>query len=116
MTLQTYGHRTNPLWLAFIIHRVSGLALAIFLPFHFLALGLALRGEANLDGFLRWTEQPLVKWSEAALVGLLAVHMLGGLRLLALENLGWFNGQRWWAALAIVGAAIVAFAFLARVF
>jgi len=116
MTVQTYGHRTNPLWLAFIIHRLSGLALAMFLPFHFLALGLALRGEASLDGFLRWTEQPMVKLSEAVLVGLLAVHMLGGLRLLALENLGWFNGQRWWAGLAIIAAAIVAFAFLARVF
>ena len=42
--------------------------------------------------------------------------MLGGLRLLALENLGWFRGQRWWAALAMIGAAIAAFAFLARVF
>ena len=116
MTVQSYGHRTNPLWLAFIIHRLSGLALAIFLPFHFLALGLALDGNARLDGFLRWTEQPLVKLSEAVLVGLLAVHMLGGLRLLALENLGWFRGQRWWAALAVIGAIIAAFAFLASVF
>jgi fumarate reductase subunit D len=116
MTIQSYGHRTNPLWLAFIVHRLSGLALAIFLPFHFLALGLALGGNARLDGFLRWTEQPLVKLSEAVLVGLLAVHMLGGLRLLALENFGWFRGQRWWAALAVIGAAVAAFAFLASVF
>jgi fumarate reductase subunit D len=116
MTIQSYGHRTNPLWLAFIVHRLSGLALAIFLPFHFLALGLALGGNARLDGFLRWTEQPLVKLSEAVLVGLLALHMLGGLRLLALENFGWFRGQRWWAALAVIGAAVAAFAFLASVF
>jgi len=116
MTVQSYGYRTNPLWLAFIIHRLSGLALAIFLPFHFLVLGLALDGDARLDSFLRWTEQPLVKLSEAALVGLLAVHMLGGLRLLALENVGWFSGQRWWATVVVVGATLVAFAFLASVF
>jgi fumarate reductase subunit D len=116
MTMQTAAHRTNALWLAALVHRLSGLALAIFLPFHFLALSLAIRGEASLDGFLRWTEQPLVKLSEAALVGLLAVHMLGGLRLLVLENLGWFGGQRRWAWLAMIVAVLVAFTFLTRVF
>jgi fumarate reductase subunit D len=115
MTMQTAAHRTNALWLAALVHRLSGLALAIFLPFHFLALGLAIGGEARLDGFLRWTEQPLVKLSEAVLVGLLAIHMLGGLRLLALENLGWFGGQRRWAWLAVIVAAVVAFAFLVSV-
>ena len=116
MTMQTTAHRTNALWLAFIVHRLSGLALAIFLPFHFLALGLAINGDAKLDGFLRWTDQPLVKLSEAALVGLLAVHMLGGLRLLAVENIGWFSGQRRFAALAMLAALLVAFAFLISVF
>jgi fumarate reductase subunit D len=112
----TTAHRTNVLWLAALVHRLSGLALAVFLPFHFLVLGLALNNEAQLDGFLRWTEQPLVKFSEAALVGLLAVHMLGGLRLLAVENIGWFSGQRLWAALAMLAALVVAFAFLVSVF
>jgi len=116
MTMLTTAHRTNVLWLAALVHRLSGLALAIFLPFHFLVLGLALRGESSLDGFLRWTEQPLVKLSEAALVGLLAVHMLGGLRLLAVENIGWFSGQRRWAVLAMLAGLILAFAFLVSVF
>jgi fumarate reductase subunit D len=115
-TMHAAAHRSHALWLAFLVHRLSGLALAIFLPFHFLVLGLALNNEAQLDGFLRWTEQPLVKLSEAVLVGLLAIHMLGGLRLLALENLGWFGGQRRWAWLALIVAALVAFAFLFNVF
>ena len=115
-TMHAAAHRSHALWLAFLVHRLSGLALAIFLPFHFLVLGLALNNEAQLDGFLRWTEQPLVKLSEAALVGLLAVHMLGGLRLLAVENIGWFSGQRRWAAAAMLAALVVAFAFLVSVF
>jgi fumarate reductase subunit D len=57
-----------------------------------------------------------VKLSEAALVGLLAVHMLGGLRLLTVENLGWFTGQRRLAIIAVIVALIAAFAFLASVF
>ena len=53
------GHRRNALWIAALVHRVSGLALACFLPLHFLALGLAIDGEARLDGFLKWTANPL---------------------------------------------------------
>ena len=119
------AHRTSPLWIAALVHRLSGIALAIFLPLHFLALGLAISGEARLEAFLRWSDQPLVKASEALLVGLLTVHMLGGLRLLALENLAWQNlawqnlawhrRQVWFALLAIAAAMLVAFAFLASV-
>src|SRR5262245_10230240 len=81
------GHRRNALWIAFLVHRLSGLALACFLPLHFLALGLAIDGEARLDGFLKWTANPLVKVAETVLVFVLAVHMLGGLRVLVIENL-----------------------------
>lgn len=114
--MSTLANRTRPLWIAAMIHRLSGLGLAIFLPFHFLVLGLAIRGEAQLDTFLRWTDQPLVKLSESMLVGLLAVHMLGGLRLLALENMSWRGGQAVRALGLIVVAALVAVYFLARVF
>jgi fumarate reductase subunit D len=81
--------RNHPAYWAFLVHRISGIALALFLPAHFLALGTAIRGEAALDEFLRWTEQPLVIAAEWVLVILLAAHMAGGLRVLALEFLPW---------------------------
>lgn len=109
------AHRASPLWIAALVHRLSGLVLAIFLPFHFLTLGLAISGEARLEGFLRWADQPLVKVSEGVLLGLLAAHMLGGLRLLALENLNWRERQTWMALLAIAAATIIVFAFLLSV-
>ena len=76
-----------------MVHRISGLALAIFLPLHFLALGLAINGDARLDGFLRWSDQPLVKFAEVGLVFLLTVHLLGGLRVLVIENFDWHDGR-----------------------
>ena len=109
-------HRTGTLWLAAMVHRLSGLALAIFLPFHFLALGLAIRGNASLDSFLRWTDQPIVKLAEVGLVFLLTVHLLGGLRVLVIENFAWRDGQKQLATAAAAISAIVAFIFLARVF
>ena len=67
-------HRSHPLWLAYILHRLSGLALAIFLPAHFYVLSLALTAPKSLDGFLHWADEPLVKVAEFGLVFLLAVH------------------------------------------
>lgn len=99
-----------------MLHRISGLALAIFLPFHFLALGLALEGDVRLASFLRWTDQPLVKVSEIGLVFLFTVHLLGGLRILVIENLAWRDGQKQLATFAAALSAIIALAFLVRVF
>jgi succinate dehydrogenase subunit D len=107
-------HRWSVLWLAALVHRLSGLALAIFLPFHFLALGLAIDGEARLERFLRWSDQPLVKLSEGGLVFLVLIHMLGGIRLLVLENSDWRDGQKQIATIAAGLSAIVAFVLLMR--
>jgi len=109
-------HRGSALWIAAMVHRISGLALAIFLPLHFLALGLAIDGEARLEGFLRWTDQPVVKLAETGLVFLLTVHLLGGLRVLVIENLEWRDGQKQLATVAATVSAIVALLFLVQVF
>lgn len=115
MTKLLATRRQNILWIAALVHRLSGLALAVFLPLHFLALGLAINGESRLEEFLRWTDCPIVKLAEAGLVLLLVVHFLGGLRLLVIENFSWRNGQAKLAAVAAAFSMIVAFAFLARV-
>ena len=107
--------RNHPAYWAFLVHRFSGLALALFLPLHFWVLGQALTGEARLDGFLRWTEQPLVKLAETALVLLLAAHMAGGVRLLMLEFLPWRDWQRSLLALAAGVSVAAGLAFLLNV-
>lgn len=115
MMMRLDSRRAKPTWVAAFVHRVSGLALAIFLPVHFYVLGLALNGEGKFNGFLRWTDLPIVKLAEAGLVFLLVVHMLGGLRLLLLENSGWREGQAKLAASAGGISIVLAIVFLARV-
>lgn len=97
--------RAHPLWLAYILHRLSGVALAVFLPFHFWVLAMAISDPAGLDGFLSMTETGLVKVAEFGLVFLLAVHMFGGLRLMALEWLPWSPPHKTLAA----GATAISF-------
>jgi succinate dehydrogenase subunit D len=104
--------RSHPAWWAFAVHRVSGVALTLFLPFHFWALGTALAGEAKLESFLRWSDQPVVKLGEVVLVLLLAAHMAGGLRLLALEFLPWRDWQKSLLAVAAGVTVVAGLAFL----
>lgn len=108
------AHRHGHYW-AFVLHRVSGVGLALFLPFHFLVLALAIRGEAALDGFLAWTEAPLVELAETVLVLLLAAHLTGGLRLLAIEFLAWREWQLTTVAVTVGASLAVGLAFLLNV-
>lgn len=108
--------RQHPGYWAFIVHRVSGLLLTLFLPFHFWALAQALNGAAQLDGFLRWTESPLVKVAEFGLVALLAAHLTGGVRLLMLEFLQWREWHKALLAIASVVTVVVGVTFLIDVF
>jgi fumarate reductase subunit D len=92
-------------WTA-IVHRVSGIALALFLPLHFWALSRAL----ELDAFLAWTREPMVRLAEWGIVVALAAHLAGGLRVLALEFLPWHDWQKALAAVAAGFAAAVGLA------
>ncbi len=106
------GHRRHAPYLAFLAHRLSGLALALFLPFHFLFLATAIEGEAALDAALAWTADPLVKLAEWGLVTLLALHLALGLRVLAIEFLPWRGTLRVWIGLGGGVASAVGLLFL----
>jgi fumarate reductase subunit D len=105
--------RSHPSYRAFLVHRFSGIALALFLPVHLVVLGLALE-TAALDGFLDWAAQPAVKAAETILVILLALHMFGGLRLLAIELLPWSDRQKDWIGWAAAAALAAGAGFVVR--
>lgn len=98
---------------AFLAHRISGLALAAFLPMHFLTLGLALEGAEAFDRFLAFADLPLVKAAEWGLVVLFAVHLVLGTRLLVLELGPWRGMRTAWIGWAAGIAAAVGLVFLA---
>ena len=116
MIAGAWRNRGHPAYWAFAVHRVSGLALALFLPLHFLALSRAIKGAGELDAFLAWTREPWVVASEIAVVFALAVHLTGGLRLLFIEFVGW-KGETQKTLIALAGglAASVAIAFALNV-
>ncbi len=94
---------TQAAFIAAMIHRLSGIALAVFLPLHFFALGRALSGADALDGFLAITRHPLVKAAELGLVVALSIHLALGLRIMLIEILAMREKT--------VGAIALSFAF-----
>jgi len=108
MTKAAWRNRGHAAYWAFLVHRISGLALALFLPLHFFALSRALNGVDALDAFLAWTRSPWVATSEIAIV--LAAHLTGGLRLLFIEFVGWKRESQ--KALIAVAGGLAAFCTL----
>ncbi len=82
--LSARGHAS---YLAFAVHRLSGVCLALFLPIHLYLLSLLLDNPASFDRFLDWTTAPWVKLSETLLITLAGAHLAGGVRIIAIE---WF--------------------------
>lgn len=107
--------RNHQAYWAFVGHRLSGLALGLFLPVHFYVLGMALERSQRMDNFLKFSEMGAVKFGEWGLVLLLSLHMFFGLRLLAMEllpsrttrdaRLSWIG---WGGALSLVIGLIFA--------
>ena len=102
----------KPGFLAAVLHRLSGVALAVFLPMHFIALGTALGGADSLQNFLVLTHSWFIRLAEWGLVTALAVHMALGLRVLAIE---WFAVRERSAVVVsscVAGASAVGLLFL----
>ena len=106
---------TQPGFIAALLHRLAGIALAIFLPIHFLALATALNGAAALDLFLHATSHPLLKISEGAIVVALALHMALGLRVLTIEFLPIRERTRVAVSICLAAAIAVGLVFLLNV-
>lgn len=100
---------------AFLLHRLSGLALAVFLPLHFLALGLALEGAEGLDRFLAYTDLAIVKAAEWGLLILLTIHLIFGIRVLLIEFGRWRGFRLGWVGAGFGAAALVGVAFILAV-
>ncbi len=97
---------------AFLVHRVSGLLLGLFLPLHFFVLSQALRGEAALESALRWTDSPVVKFAEWGLVVLLTLHLVGGIRLILIEFGPWRGVRSGWITDTVLISGTTGFLFL----
>lgn len=72
---------------AFILNRIAGLGLVLYLSMHLVVLGKLTQGEQAWHDFLAFTESPLIKIGELAVIAAGIFHGLNGIRI-ALATFG----------------------------
>ena len=97
---------------SFRLHRGSGLALALYLPIHFVFLSeFVAGGDATGAPDSALGANPWVAGSQIVLVALLCAHLVGGIRVMLVSRAMVQRHQQRWLAAALIAGVTVAAAF-----
>ena len=98
---------------AFILNRITGLGLTLYLFLHLIMLGQLAKGPQAYDGFITLVKNPLFLTGELLVVAAALIHGLNGIRI-GLTSFGiWakFQKQLFVILMSIALITIVFFAF-----
>jgi succinate dehydrogenase / fumarate reductase cytochrome b subunit len=73
---------------AWILHRVTGIVLVIYLMMHIIVIGQSVRNQDAFNAALHFVQKPPFVVLDCALAGTVAYHAFNGLRLVSFD-LGW---------------------------
>jgi succinate dehydrogenase / fumarate reductase cytochrome b subunit len=71
--------------LAWILHRLSGLALIFYLLLHIWVIHHLIVGDKSFDGVMEFLSTPLFKFLEIGLIGVIMYHLFNGLRVTLID-------------------------------
>jgi len=99
-------------FVAWLLMRISGVLIVIFLLMHLFVLSRLGLGKEAFESFffVRLAEHPINKLLELGLIGCVLYHGLNGIRICAMD-LGWgIHSQKrlYWAAVAVAAVIFVA--------
>ena len=78
-------YRWHPGFIIWLLHRISGLALAAYLFLHIWVLRTLVKGEAEFDQIMTAFDSPFTRLLEVGLLGLVIFHALNGVRVLLMD-------------------------------
>lgn len=78
-------YRWHPGFIAWLLHRLTGLGLAAYILLHLYVLQNLARGPAQFDSLMSAFSNPIFKLMEIALLGVVAYHTINGLRIVFLD-------------------------------
>jgi succinate dehydrogenase / fumarate reductase cytochrome b subunit len=106
-------YRVKPGFAAWVLMRVSGLLLTLYLVLHVWVLSHLSQGPEAFDGLIRRLESPLVRGLEGLLAAALLFHAANGLRLILVDFFAegaLYQRPLFWLASAAAGAGLVGLA------
>ena len=92
---------------AFLLMRISGVAIAVYLILHIFVLSHLLDGQAAFDELMKTMQNPLFRFFELALWGGVIYHVVNGVRIFWIDFASGAKAQEaWFWAMACVGAVV----------
>lgn len=101
---------------AWLLHKVTGVFLTVYLIMHLVVIGQSVRGEEAFNAAQRFVEKPIFVFLDAGLSGVVAYHAFNGLRIMAFDQ-GWgIRAQKplFWLSLLLSVVVFAGSAYLVR--
>jgi len=101
---------TSTGFISFILRRLTGVALVIYLFMHMWVIGSAMSGPETFDARLNLVQTPLFKVLEIALLAAVVYHAFDGLRLLIVHyfNVTEYRKSLFYAAFGVAAILTIA--------
>jgi succinate dehydrogenase / fumarate reductase, cytochrome b subunit len=102
--------------IAWILHKITGVFLVVYLLIHIFVVGQGVRGEEAFDEAISFVQKPIFVFLDAGLAGVVAYHAFNGLRIVAFD-LGWGIRQQkalFWLSLLISVAVFLGSLWVVR--
>jgi succinate dehydrogenase / fumarate reductase cytochrome b subunit len=93
---------------AFVLNRLTGLGLVLYLGLHFIALSLLARGESAYNDFVEFAHHPIILFMDVVLLFGVIFHGLNGIRVaLVGMGIGVHKHKTMLIVLSCIGAVLV---------
>jgi succinate dehydrogenase / fumarate reductase cytochrome b subunit len=89
----------------FVMHRLTGVALTVYLYLHLITLGSILQGQDRFNQAMEWMSRPTVRLMELVLVWMVLFHTMNGLRLIVLAIAPKIDQK--WLAYSVVAVSVL---------
>ena len=101
---------TSTGFISFILRRITGVALVLYLFMHMWVIGSAMSGPETFDARLNMVQTPLFKVLEIALLAAVVYHAFDGLRLLIVHyfNVTEYRKSLFYAAFGVAAILTIA--------
>lgn len=97
---------------AFILNRITGLGLSLYLFLHLFALGQLAIGEEAYNNFIAFAHNPILKIGEMFVIAAVLIHGLNGIRI-ALASAGIGVNQQKKVFVILMAVALVGIVYFA---
>ena len=104
-------HRSLGSW-AFILNRITGLGLTLYLFLHLIMLGQLAKGPDAYDGFIALVKNPVFLFGELLVIAAALIHGLNGIRV-GVTSFGIGNSKQKQLFIILMSMAVIAIIYFA---